>query len=215
MSMGELTDHITCFKNKNQCNLFRLHRMLLVKAEESDIHMISLANADDSFMQVYQKYRNTVFGIAFSYTKSSADSCDIVQDVFIKYITSKNTFNSDEHIKAWLIRVTVNECKKHLMSSWVSRTVSLEDQTIPYEFDQEDLELFEAVMSMSLKYRIPIHLHYYEGYSVSEIASFLGARESTVKVRLLRARKMLKLRLEEVFEDGHKGPIQENIQQIL
>ena len=70
MSMGELTDHITCFKNKNQCNLFRLHRMLLVKAEESDIHMISLANADDSFMQVYQKYRNTVFGIAFSYTQA-------------------------------------------------------------------------------------------------------------------------------------------------
>jgi len=63
------------------------------------------------------------------------------------------------------------------MSSWVRRTVSLEDHTIPYVYDHEDLELFEAVMSMPLKYRVPIHLHYYEGYSISEIASLLGARE--------------------------------------
>jgi len=177
--------------------------------------MISPANTDDSFMHIYQTFRNTVFGIAFNYTKSSADACDIVQNVFIKYISSKNAFNGDEHIKAWLIRVTINECKKHMISSWVSRTVSLEDQALPYEYNQEELELFEAVMSMPLKYRIPIHLHYYEGYSISEIASLLGARESTVKVRLLRARKMLKLKLKEVFEDEHQGNLQKNVQQIL
>lgn len=177
--------------------------------------MISLVNADDSFMHIYQTFRNTVFGIAFNYTKSNADACDIVQNVFMKYISSKITFNGDEHIKAWLIRVTINECKKYMMSSWVSRTVSLEDQTISCDFNQEDLELFEAVMSMSLKYRTPIHLHYYEGYSISEIASLLGARESTVKVRLLRARKMLKLKLKEVFEDENQGQLQKNIQQIL
>jgi len=177
--------------------------------------MISLANADDSFMRIYQKFRNTVFGIAFNYTKSSADACDIVQDVFIKYISSKNTFNSDEHIKAWFVRVTINECKKHMMSSWIRRTVPLEDQTIPYEYNQEELELFEAVMSMPLKYRTPIHLHYYEGYSISEIASLLSARESTIKVRLLRARKMLELKLKEVFEDEYQGQLQKNIQQVL
>lgn len=177
--------------------------------------MISLANADDSFMRIYQKFRNTVFGIAFNYIKSSADACDIVQDVFIKYISSKNTFNSDEHIKAWFVRVTINECKKHMMSSWIRRTVPLEDQTIPYEYNQEELELFEAVMSMPLKYRTPIHLHYYEGYSISEIASLLSARESTIKVRLLRARKMLELKLKEVFEDEHQGQLQKNIQQVL
>jgi len=177
--------------------------------------MISLANADDSFMRIYQKFRNTVFGIAFNYTKSSADACNIVQDVFIKYISSKNTFNSDEHIKAWFVRVTINECKKHMMSSWIRRTVPLEDQTIPYEYNQEELELFEAVMSMPLKYRTPIHLHYYEGYSISEIASLLSARESTIKVRLLRARKMLELKLKEVFEDEYQGQLQKNIQQVL
>lgn len=177
--------------------------------------MISLANTDDSFINIYKTYRNTVFGIAFNYTKSNADACDIVQDVFIKYLSSKNTFNGDEHIKAWFIRVTINECKKHMMSSWVRRTVSLEDQTIPYDYGHEDLELFEAVMSMPLKYRTPIHLHYYEGYSISEIASLLGAKESTVKVRLLRARKMLKLKLKEVFEDEHQVHLQKNIQQIL
>lgn len=139
--------------------------------------MITLANTDDSFIHIYKTYRNTVFGIAFNYTKSSADACDIVQNVFIKYLSSKNTFNGDEHIKAWFIRVTINECKKHMMSFWVSRTVSLEDQTIPYEYNQEDLELFEAVMSMPLKYRVPIHLHYYEGYSISEIAPLSPAPE--------------------------------------
>ncbi|NMA33273.1 MAG: sigma-70 family RNA polymerase sigma factor [Clostridiaceae bacterium] len=80
--------------------------------------MISLANTDDSFINIYKTYRNTVFGIAFNYTKSNADACDIVQDVFIKYLSSKNTFNGDEHIKAWFIRVTINESKKHMMSSW-------------------------------------------------------------------------------------------------
>lgn len=144
-------------------------------------------------MQIYQKFRNTVFGIAFNYTKSNADACDIVQEVFMRFLSGKSTFNDDEHIKAWLIQVTINECKRHLMSSWIKHTVSLVDQTIPIEDKLEDPNLFHAVMALPLKYRTPIHLHYYEGYSVSEIASLLGAREGTVKVRLSRARKMLNL----------------------
>lgn len=177
--------------------------------------MLKPANLYDSFVHIYEAYKRTVFGIAFNYTKSNADACDIVQDVFIKYLAGKNTFNGDEHLKAWLIRVTINECKKHMMSSWINRTVSLEDQSFPFEYKQEDLELFEAVMSLPQKYRTPIHLHYYEGYSISEIASLIGARESTVKVRLLRARKMLKLKLEEVEKDEHQGQIQKNIQHLL
>jgi len=155
--------------------------------------MSRLINPNNGFLQIYQKYRNTVFGIAFNYTKSNADACDIVQEVFIRFLSGKSTFNDDEHIKACLIRVTINECKKHLMSSWIKHTVSLEDQTIPIEDKLEDPDLFHAVMALPLKYRTPIHLHYYEGYSVSEIASLLGAREGTVKVRLSRARKMLNL----------------------
>jgi RNA polymerase sigma factor (sigma-70 family) len=177
--------------------------------------MINPTNTDDSFINIYQQYKRTVFGIAFNYTKSNADACDIVQEVFIKYIAGKNPFNGEEHIKAWLIRVTINECKKHLMSSWIKRTVSLEDQTIPFDYDREDLELFEAVMSLPLNYRTPIHLHYYEGYTISEIASLIGARESTVKVRLLRARKMLKHKLKEVFNDEHQGQVQKSIQSLL
>jgi len=177
--------------------------------------MIKPESLDDSFINIYQAYNRTVFGIAFNYTKSNSDACDIVQEVFTRFFTSKNTFNGDEHIKAWLIRVAINECKKHMMSSWIKRTVSLEDQIIPFTESKEELELFDAVMSLPLRYRTPIHLHYYEGYSISEIASLLGASESTVKVRLLRARKMLKQKLKEVVENEHQGQIQKNIQPLL
>lgn len=146
--------------------------------------------ADEDFMRVYRGYRNTVYGVAFNYTKNKADADDILQDVFLKYYNSDKTFQGDEHIKAWLIRVTVNTCKKHLMSFWTKLTVPIDD-TIPFE-DKSDLELFDAVMSLPKSYRMVIHLHYYEGYKISEIASILDAKESTIKVRLMRARKILK-----------------------
>ena len=177
--------------------------------------MIKPTNTDESFMRVYQTFRLTVFGVAFNYTKNNEDACDIVQEVFIKFLSSKNTFNGDEHIKAWLIRVTINECKKHLLSSWINHTVSLEDQTIPFVDKLEDPDLFRAVMALPLKYRTPVHLHYYEGYPISEIASLLGTSESTVKVRLSRARKMLKNKLKEVYRDELQGQVQENFQSIL
>lgn len=149
-------------------------------------------------MRIYYLHKNSVFGIAFNYTKNNADANDITQEVFMKYYTCKKTFDGDEHIKAWLIRVTVNACKKYLLSSWVKRTVPL-DEAIPFE-DNEDSELFEAVMALPRLYRVVVHLHYYEGYSISEITSILGAKEGTIKVRLMRARNMLKLNLKEVWQ---------------
>ncbi len=155
--------------------------------------------ADEDFIRTYQNYKRNVYGIAFSYTKNSADAHDIVQDVFMKYLVSRKTFNGDEHIKAWLIRVTVNRCKKHLLSAWLKKTVPL-DEAIPIE-TKEDSELFEAVMELPDNYRIVVHLHYYEGYSISEMSSILGIKESALKVRLMRARNMLKLKLKEGWMD--------------
>lgn len=154
---------------------------------------------DEEFLRIYQAHKKTVFGIAFNYTRNNADANDIVQEVFMKYYTSPKTFNGEEHIKAWLIRVSVNASKKHLLSSWMRKTVPL-DETIPFE-DKEDSGLFETVMALPKNYRLVVHLHYYEGYSISEIASALGAKEGTIKVRLMRARNMLKLKLKEAWLD--------------
>lgn len=155
--------------------------------------------SDEEFMRIYQKYKHTVFGIAFNYTKNNSDANDIVQDVFIKYYINEKCFNGDEHIKAWIIRVTVNACKKHLLSSWMKKIVPL-DETIPFE-NKADSELFEAVMSLPKDYRLVLHLHYYVGYSISEMASVIRAKESTIKVRLMRARQKLKNKLKEEWSD--------------
>jgi len=154
---------------------------------------------EDEFLRTYHKYLRTVFGIALSYTKNDTDACDIAQEVFMKYYTSRKRFNDDEHLKAWLIRVTINACKKYLLSSWIKRTVPL-DETIPFD-SKEDSDLFSAVMDLPLKYRTVVHLHYYEGYSIAEIASLLKTKESTIKVRLMRARTKLKEKLKEVWLD--------------
>ncbi len=156
-------------------------------------------NKDEEFLQIYQAHKKTVFGIAFNYTKNQADANDIVQEVFMKYYTNQKIFNGEDHIKAWLIRVSVNASKKHLISAWMRKTVPL-DETIPFEH-KEDSGLFEVVMALPKNYRLVVHLYYYEGYSISEIASILGAKEGTIKVRLMRARDMLKLRLKEVWLD--------------
>ncbi len=154
----------------------------------------SSRNKED-FMQVYESYKNTVFGIAFNYTKNNSDANDILQDVFLKYFTSKKNFNDDEHVKAWLIRVTINACKKLHISSWRKKTVPL-DENLPFE-DKEPSELFNTVMNLPKIYRIVVHLYYYEGFSIQEISSILKVKEGTIKVRLMRARSMLKNKLKE------------------
>ncbi len=154
---------------------------------------------DENFIHIYQEYKKTVFGIAFNYTRNNSDSNDIVQDVFMKYYINKKAFNSDEHIKAWLIRVTINACKKYLISSWIKKTVPL-DETIPF-VDKEDSEVIKAVMALPKNYRLVVHLYYFEGYSLSEISSILNTKENTLKVRLMRARNMLKIKLKEVWLD--------------
>ncbi|NLO09712.1 MAG: sigma-70 family RNA polymerase sigma factor [Clostridiales bacterium] len=149
------------------------------------------------FTAVFNQYRTMIFSIAYNYCKNASDANDITQETFLKYLQSKKVYDSEEHRKAWLIRVTINKCKSLLISPWFQRTVPLNDM-LPY-VDKEDSELFHAVMALSVKYRIVIHLHYYVGYSTKEIATALSLGESTVRVRLLRAREKLKATL---GEDG-------------
>ena len=146
------------------------------------------------FTRYVTAFQPTVFRLAYSYVKNCADAEDITQEAFLKLYTCKDSFASDENAKAWLIRVTANTAKNYLTSVWVKRKTTLTED-IPLK-DEKDYELLEALNRLNRNYRAVIYLHYYEGYSVSEIAEMLGISESNVKARLKRGRDKLKEILE-------------------
>lgn len=143
-----------------------------------------------------ERYGNTVRRLCMMHLKNHADTEDIFQTVFLKYVLSSVSFESDEHEKAWLIRVTINACKDLLKSFFRSRTVSLEqllDQPAPMPPDHR--EVLEAVLALPQKYRDVVYLHYYEGYTAPEIGKILGKNANTVYTLLTRARQLLRDRL--------------------
>ena len=154
-----------------------------------------LPPASGDVCEALEKYADMIYRIAFSYTKSSYDADDILQEVFLRYIKSSGVWQSEEHRKAWLIRVAVNCSKSLLTSAWYRKTVPLEDSLVTEL--QTNSEVYHAVMVLPSKYRIAIHLFYYEGLSVAEIAKAMQTKESTVKSYLHRAREKLKVSLKE------------------
>lgn len=149
-----------------------------------------------------EKYRNSIYAVAFNMCKSVQDAEDIVQDTFIQYLLHKKDFESEQHIRAWLIRVAINKAKNKINTFFRRNSLPLEDyiETLTFE-SKESSDLLETVMKLPEKYRIVIHLFYYEDYSVNEIANILRVTPSNVKVRLSRGRMSLRNTLKEVWED--------------
>ena len=149
-----------------------------------------------------ENYRDRLFAAAFQVCGNAADAEDAAQEALLRYHTSEKQFESEQHIRAWLLRVSIN-CAKNLSRSFFRRnTVPLETYMETLEFDSgESREIFREVMNLPEKYRLVIHLYYYEDYSVAEIGRILGLTESNVKVRLSRGRQLLKKALQEVWED--------------
>ncbi|MDY3618295.1 sigma-70 family RNA polymerase sigma factor [Agathobaculum sp.] len=149
------------------------------------------------FEELARRYRDNLFAIAFQYTRNAADAEDMTQIALMKCYKAEKPFENEEHARNWLIRVTINECKRYLTSPWRRLTAPIDDyaQTLGFE-SPEQSELFLAVMKLPQKYRVCIHLYYYEDYSVREVAQMLGLRESAVQTRLMRARQKLKSTLE-------------------
>lgn len=142
------------------------------------------------------KYIDMVYRIAFNWLKNAADSDDVTQNVMLKLCRADKDFESEAHIKNWLIHVTINECKKLSVSVWRKRMVSIDEYANTLSFEtSEQSELFYAVMELPKKYRMVVYLYYYEDYSVTEISSSLGVKESTVQTQLMRARQKLKSKL--------------------
>ncbi len=153
--------------------------------------MCAVVRTKEYTNSVIEKYFNTVYKLALARTKDVTYAEDVTSDVFLKFMQTDKVFESEEHIKAWLIRVTVN-CSHSLFSgSWFKKTVPLEE-TIPAEMPEEESDVYLAVMQLPEKYRTVIHLFYYEELSVAEISETLGINESTIKSQLLRGRNLLK-----------------------
>ncbi len=144
---------------------------------------------DFEFTEKVNVYKNMIFRLAIAYLKNIQDAEDITQDVFIKFYKHKKGFKTANDEKAWLIRVTINASKDLLKSAWLRRTVPIVDD-IPFVHEEQS-DLLYAVHKLEAKYRVVIHLYYYEDYSVKEIAKVLGIRETTIQTRLYRARKQL------------------------
>lgn len=142
------------------------------------------------FCEQYEKYKNTVYSVIFNYVQNTEDTADLLQEVFLKLYATDTEFTGEEHRKAWLIRVSVNLCINHLRSNKRRKTVALEED-VPYFDQREDNELLKIVLDLPEKYRIPIHLFYYESYSIKDIANVLDIPESTVKIQLKRGREKL------------------------
>ena len=149
-----------------------------------------------------ETYRDRLFAAAFQVCGNAADAEDAAQEALLRYHISEKQFESEQHIRAWLLRVAIN-CAKNVSRSFFRRnTVPLEDYMDSLEFDSgESREIFREVMALPDKYRLVIHLFYYEDYTVVEIGKILGLTESNVKVRLSRGRQLLKKKLLEVWDD--------------
>ena len=149
------------------------------------------------FDSICEKYGDRLYAAAFNICRQPQDAEDAVQDAFIALYRSDKEFESEEHMKAWLFRVTVNAAKSTIRLFWNRNRTSYEDymESLVFE-DASDKTLMDEVLALPEKYRIVLHLHYFEEYKTREIADILKISENTVKTRLLNGRKLLKTKLE-------------------
>lgn len=143
---------------------------------------------------LFRSYKDDVYRLALSYTKSIQEAEDVCQTVFLKLLEQKEITPGKE--RSWLMQVTANTCRNVLRSAWWKRTVPMEE-TLPV-VDPQYTDTWEKVMALPPKYRVMIYLRYYEELSTKEMAHLLHISQSNVTTRLNRARQMLKSALEEV-----------------
>lgn len=143
-----------------------------------------------------EKYADMIQRICLYHLKNQADTEDVFQNVFLKYMLHEEVFYDEEHEKAWLLRVAINECKDFLKSFFRRNMVPLQAVAeLETEMPDDHREVLEAVLSLPGQYKDVIYLHYYEGYTASEIGAILGKKENTVYSLLSRGRGILKKEL--------------------
>ena len=153
--------------------------------------------ADEWIQLALDRHLDMVYRLAHARTGSAQDAEDISQEVMLKLVKNADRIESEEHLKAWLIRVTVNQSNSLFKSAWRRLSAPLEEGAMrEREKPQTNDRLDAALDRLTPKLRTVVHLYYYEEMPVDEIAAVMGIRADTVKMRLSRARKILKQQLE-------------------
>ena len=145
-------------------------------------------------LRLFDTYADDAFRLAYTYLGSRADAEDVVQDVFVKLIRSDITITKGKE-KSYILTMTANRCRDFLKSADVVFKAPFDDAIevgSDIEIDEEDTEMYEAVSKLPDKLRVAVHLHYYEGYSLKEIADILEIEPSAVSMRLTRAKEILR-----------------------
>lgn len=161
------------------------------------MQMKSSLELDEEIKVIIKTYGASILRLAYSYVKNHSDAEDIAQDVLVSYTKKEPVFDDEVRKKAWLMRVTSNKCKDLLRSNWKKRVVALPDD-LSY-LPEESSGLLAYVLALDEKYRIPIHLFYYEGYTIEQIAGILDCNATTVGTWLARGRKLLKTKIGDDF----------------
>lgn len=146
-----------------------------------------------------RRYSGMILRLCFTYSLGRADAQDICQNVFLKLLQSDRRFDSEGETRAFIIRITINECKDVLKSGWRRRSVPLDElieREVPF-LPEENTGVLAAVQRLPVKYREAVYLYYYEGYNAEEIAAIVGAKPAAVRQRLARAREKLRKELED------------------
>ena len=146
------------------------------------------------FEAAWEAHGGAVYRLALVYLGRTADAEDVTQEAFCRLLDRSPAFADGAHEKRWLLQVTANLCRDQLKSFWRRQAAALAEE-LPAE-GPEEAGVWEAVLALPETYRGPIHLHYYEGYSVAEVAALLRLTPSAVKMRLKRGRELLRLELE-------------------
>ena len=153
---------------------------------------------EQRYNEIVENYSDMIFRIAYQYLFNKYDAEDIVQEVFVKLLTKRVIFKDEEHIKSWLIRVTINQCLDYKKSLTKKSTVPIENMEIPFE--QKEGEILEELQLLKEDERNILYLYYYEGYKIKEIAKILKQKQNTINSKLTRARKKLKEIMEVEYE---------------
>lgn len=157
------------------------------------------AQLEQHLLELMNRHGNRIFRLAYSYLHNAQDAEEILQDTLVKYLDSTPDFESDEHEKAWLLRVASNLSKNKIEYNKVRETDELNDELIGEE--RQDLSfVWEVVKALPDNYREVIHLFYQEGYQTNEIAEILNESDANIRKRLTRARAKLKDILKEEYD---------------
>lgn len=165
-----------------------MENIIMDRSYDNSHYVVDLDKAVDM-------YSDMILRIAMSYTKNMDDAHDIYQETFLRLVKYRDTIDSEEHLKAWLIRVTTNCAKSFLTSAWNKNTQGMDDNLMTeepvYEREEQSV-LYEEILKLPEKYKTPLYMFYYEGYPINKIAEILEKNENSVKTLLSRGRDKLK-----------------------